>query len=438
MFNYINNYKKLFDGSVNHFLAISILSIYPLFFFIGTAFVNSSILFLDVVFLIEIFKKKRFDVFKNYIFYSLIIIWFILLINLVFSLDPFNSFGRSFGFLRYIIFVMLILYYFRINGQKYQKIILTSWLIIFLIVSFDLIFEIFNGKNILGFESYMPGRLAGFYNDELKIGHFYYAFILIALTHFFNLFSKKKILLLGKDLNLKIIFYFLISLFLVIALMIGERSNFIKILIMILFFSFFFERKFYKIKIVAFSVLFIIIISIINFNENYKGRFINQMIKPIFDNPVNYIANHNYGKHYMTGLEVFQNNKIFGVGLKNYRIEVKNWKYDKASPETGRNLTILDASIHPHQLHFEILSELGIIGYIAFAIFFIFHFTKYFKNKKDINLHWAGFLFVCTSLLPLLPSGSFFTSHGAAMFWMNFAFMNLSQKNLNFEFHKIR
>ena len=179
MFNYINNYKKLFDGSVNHFLAISILSIYPLFFFIGTAFVNSSILFLDVVFLIEIFKKKRFDVFKNYIFYSLIIIWFILLINLVFSLDPFNSFGRSFGFLRYIIFVMLILYYFRINDQKYQKIILTSWLIIFLIVSFDLIFEIFNGKNILGFESYMPGRLAGFYNDELKIGHFYYAFILI-------------------------------------------------------------------------------------------------------------------------------------------------------------------------------------------------------------------------------------------------------------------
>ena len=62
-------------------------------------------------------------------------------------------------------------------------------------------------KNILGFRSYMPGRLAGFYNDELKIGHFYYAFILIVLTHFFNLFSKKNFLF-GKDLNSKIIFYF--------------------------------------------------------------------------------------------------------------------------------------------------------------------------------------------------------------------------------------
>ena len=253
----------------------------------------------------------------------------------------------------------------------------------------------------------MPGRLAGFYNDELKIGHFYYAFILIVLTHFFNLFDNKVIFLLGKSINSKIFFYFLVFLFLVISLMIGERSNFIKILIMVIIFSFLLEKKFYKIKIIAFSFLFIILILIINFNQSYKGRFINQMIKPILNNPINYINDHNYGKHYLTSLEVFKNNKIFGVGLKNYRIEVKNWKYDKASPETGRNITVLDASIHPHQIHFEILSELGIIGYISFVIFFIFHFIKYYTNEKNINLHWAGFLFVCTSLLPLLPSGSF-------------------------------
>ena len=95
MFNYIKNYKKLFDGSVNHFLAISILSIYPLFFFIGTAFVNSSIIFLDIIFLIEIFKEKVF-VFK--IIYSIhIILWLVLLINLFFSLNP--NLLRSFGFL---------------------------------------------------------------------------------------------------------------------------------------------------------------------------------------------------------------------------------------------------------------------------------------------------------------------------------------------------
>ena len=66
----------------------------------------------------------------------------------------------------------------------------------------------FNGKNILGFESYMPGRLAGFYNDELKIGHFYYAFILIVLTHFFNLFDKKVIFYLVRILIQKLFFIF--------------------------------------------------------------------------------------------------------------------------------------------------------------------------------------------------------------------------------------
>ena len=109
------------------------------------------------------------------------------------------------------------------------------------------------------------------------------------------------------------------------------------------------------------------------------------MIKPIFNNPANYIADHNYGKHYMTGLEVFKNNKIFGVGLKNYRIEVKNWKYDKASPETGRNITVLDASIHPHQIHFEILSELGITGYISFVFFLFFILQNTLRMKKILT-----------------------------------------------------
>ena len=152
------------------------------------------------------------------------------------------------------------------------------------------------------------------------------------------------------------------------------------------------------------------------------------MIKPIFNNPANYIANHNYGKH-MTGLEVFQNNKIFGVGLKNYRIEVKNWKYDKASPETGRNLTVLDASIHPHQIHFEILSELGITGYIAFVVFFIFHLQNTLRMKKILTfIGLVSYSFV--QVYCLYYHREVFTSHGAAMFWMNFAFMNISKLNL--------
>ena len=118
-------------------------------------------------------------------------------------------------------------------------------------------------------------------------------------------------------------------------------------------------------------------------------------------------------------MKIFSQNKFFGVGLKNYRVEVGNKNY-------------VNSSIHPHQTHIEILSELGIVGYLSFIIFFILSYLNYKtnSNKSDQYFKLAGLLFIITSLIPLLPSGSFFTSHAATIFWMNYAFMNLSQKKL--------
>ena len=205
--------------------------------------------------------------------------------------------------------------------------------------------------------------------------------------------------------------------------MIGERSNFIKTLIMIMVFSFIFERNYLKIKLILFFLFFLIIISVINLNPNFKARYLNHIINPFgstLKNPIEYIFNSKYGNHYKVAFQIYENNKFFGVGLKNYRFEVKKSEYQTK-----------DTSIHPHQTHYEILSELGFVGYLSFIFFFIFHILKFFKNKGNTNeLHIAGFLFVATSLIPFLPSGSFFTSHGAILFWMNFAFMNFSNKKL--------
>ena len=57
---------------------------------------------------------------------------------------------------------MAILYYFNIENQKFRKVIMSSWLIVFLVVTFDLIFEIIFGKNIIGLQAYTPDRLASF------------------------------------------------------------------------------------------------------------------------------------------------------------------------------------------------------------------------------------------------------------------------------------
>ena len=354
----------------------------------------------------------------------MLLLWATLLVNVFFSIDPINSFYRGFGFLRFIIFIMLIIYYLNLENKKFQNIIFFCWLSIFFITSVDLVYEFLNGQNILGFESYMPGRLAGFFNDELIVGYFYYGFVLIIIFFISDLFSRKSLFKDFKKFDLKNSIYFFILIFLSISLIIGERSNFIKVLIMVTLFTFLYEKKFFRIKIILFSFFFLILTLLVNFNSAYKNRFINQIAKPIFIYPVEYFNNSIYFQHYRTAIKVFENNKILGVGLKNYRIEVNKNEYQN-----------LNTSIHPHQIHFEFLSEMGIIGYLSIILFFFYHFYKFRKNKPhNDNLNLSGLLFIITSLLPILPSGSFFTTNVATLFWMNFALMCLNQKKSSYDF----
>ncbi len=424
----IKYYKNFFSRDFFHLFAVTLLSILPILFFLGSGVLNLGIILLDLILITEIIKKRKYNFFKNYIFYSLIFLWLSFLINVFFSIDPTNSLNRGFGFVRFIFFVMAILYYFNIKNEKYQKIILTSWLIIFCITTLDLIFELINGKNILGFESYIHGRLAGFFNDELIIGHFYYAFLLIAISFLLIKFSYKKIYVLRKEFNYKNFTYILILLFLLISFFIGERSNFIKTLLMILLFTFMFEKKFYKLKLLLISLFFVCIITIINISDKYEKRFVNQFFNLYLTNPIENIVKSEHGGHYLTALKIFDNNKIFGVGFRNYSEEIKKEKYKKFFYYQS-----IDPSTHPHQIHFEFLSELGIFGYLSIITFMIYHFIQYFKNQKLNNiLNLSGFLFIITSLLPILPSGSFFTSHAATFFWINFAIMCLGQKKLDY------
>ena len=47
------------------------------------------------------------------------------------------------------------------------------------------------------------------------------------------------------------------------------------------------------------------------------------------------------------------------------------------------------------------------------------------KDKNQLNnknlYQLAGIIFIITSFTPLIPSGSFFTTYGATIFWINFA-----------------
>ena len=180
---------SLVKNKNNFNLAVIFLAILPVMSFVGSSYLNLSIAIIDIFFLYEIYKNKNFIFFKNKFFFGLIFFWFILLINLIFfSIDFENSLSRSLGFLRFILLIFAIKFYV-FSTENYRIFILNSWLIIFCIISIDVLIEFSFGRNILGFKSSIPGRLVSFLDQEYKIGYIY---SFLGLTSFIHIFSNYK------------------------------------------------------------------------------------------------------------------------------------------------------------------------------------------------------------------------------------------------------
>ena len=416
MRNFLLTFEK--ETKYNIF-GIILISLLPLALLSRSAILNSIIIIINLLFLFTIFKEKNFNFLNNKYFYALNIFWASLILNAFFSIDKINSLERAIGFFRFIILIFAIKFFLNLKDSKYQKIIFIIWTTIFIITTFDLIFESIFGLNMLGYVSYMPGRLAGFLNKELKIGHFYAAFILIALTTCHANLSKKNTFT-----------YLIFFLFIIISFLIGERANFLRVLIIATIFLFLFEKKLLIKKLIILIFFILNFFLIINFNEKYKLRFWNQFIQPISEtNYKTYIQNSQYGAHYETAKKIFKNNILFGVGLKNYRNESGKEIYN------DNNFLQTNArwATHPHQLHWEFLCETGLFGYSVFIIFFIFIFINNIKSLIiRFNLYQlSSMLFIMASVIPIIPSGSFFTTYGATLFWINFSVMISTEENIN-------
>ena len=215
---------EYYKNNILETLSFFIISILPIIIFLGSGLLNSSIIIIDLLFLIEIYRTKNFKFLNNIFFYLLVFLWSSFVINLIFfSVDSTSSILRTVGFLRYIFFVFAIKYILEIKENHYFDKIFKIWTMIFLIVSFDLIIEYIFGQNIFGFKAELPGRLVGFLKDEMKIGHFYSAFILIALVTINNFLDNLRNINNRKFFK-EIIFFSFAALFLTTSFLI-EREQ---------------------------------------------------------------------------------------------------------------------------------------------------------------------------------------------------------------------
>ncbi len=407
-----------YKNNIFETLSFFIISLLPVIILSGSGLLNLSIIILDFLFLIEIYRSKKLSFLNDTFFYLLIFLCSTFVINLIFfSVEPSNSILRTVGFLRYIFFVFAIKYILEIKKNYYLDKIFKIWTIFFLVVSFDLIVEYIFGQNIFGFKAELTGRLVGFLKDEMKIGHFYSAFILIALITINNYLNNLKNIKNKKFLK-ETIFFSFVALFFITSFLIGERANFVRVFLILIIFLLFFKRN-YKALISILLICGIIFTSLVLNNDRLKQRFWITFLYPLINNPVETLFTPPYGDHYKSALEVFDRNKIFGVGIRNY------------ASESSKNIYTNNPSIHPHQVHFEFLAELGLFGYFGFFYFIfqsLFLSIKSFFKKNDFY-KFSGALFIFASLLPFIPSGSFFTTYGATLFWLNFAVLIQNNKS---------
>jgi O-antigen ligase len=382
-----------------------ILLLFPLCQVAGSFLVNSVLILASIIFIYQYIKKKLFKKLKlNWLYFYIIFIIYTILLSF-FATDILNSLRSSFFQIRYLLFSLFI--FMCISNTKNIEIILKFWLALVLLISIDIGYQYFFSKNIFGFPVIIK-RPSGVFQDELVAGAFISYIAMPIISYYFYKFNEQ-------DLKYKFL-YSLIYLFIFATVALtGERLSFIIFFAgsIIIFFLNSSLKKFIFLKV--FLIIFFILIYLNSSSFNARIKDFNNIILNFYDS--------SYGRLWESGYLLYDKNKIFGVGLKNYRVDCDN-QIDPR-PESIPQF----CSSHPHNFFLEILSETGLVGFSIFFIFF-FYLIFYLKSrirylKSDLNfkkyssLLYGNILILLIYVWPLKTSGSFFTTWNGSFFWLN-------------------
>ena len=390
------------NKTINNYFLI-LFSLIPVTIIAGPTISIINILLIDLSFIILIIYNKNFNFLKNKTIIYFFILYIYLIFNSLISIDYSVGILRNLGFLRIIILFAAFNYFFL--DKKFLKKVFKFWSIVIFIVLIDVFIESFTGKNILGFGELYGKRIVSFFKDEPIVGGYLNGFYLIIIGFLLNEFKYNK-----NYLTILLSIIFIISI-----LLTGERSNTIRAALGISIFFMLYKNLDIKKKIIIYLSM-IVLILILVFNLSYLNhRYFNQTSN---------VKNTLYFHLYESGFEVFKNNKLFGVGNKNYRVE------------TCKEINKKDKYVcttHPHQIYFEFLSEHGLIGtLIILSIFYKLIFSKTLSTIREKNYIKIGSLiYLILVFTPIIPSGAFFTDHVLTLFAINLAIFYASDKRLN-------
>lgn len=420
-----NSINKLAAIFLNLFLLIPTLGILgPL---LPDLLISLTVIFFFIL-IIKFHENNFLSLLKsNEIFLWSVILAIYLILNSIinfssqddFSFQKIKSFfSRSLFFFRFILYPVAIIYLIKNFDLVFNKNIVYFSLLSILFVNFDTIYQYIFGIDIFGFkpierEDIALGRLSGPFGDELIPGGYLLKYLFTSLTLIFFVFKYK---------YKNIILFFIFINFLTILLS-GERSALLLCGLGITIFFLFFKDFRKKLYLVIISLL-IVIPLILSQNPILKKRVVDQTLfnaglssawgKKDGDylsllglNEAKLIDSH-YGAHWEVAFKIWEDNKLIGIGLKQFREKCSDSKYDD---ELKSALKSIRCATHPHNQYFEIISETGIIGlFITLMLFFkiLKYCRKYMINSFEVKLITISIILV---IWPIIPTGSIFTNH---------------------------
>ena len=374
----------------------------PLFLITGPFLSDLAVTLVTIIFLIIIYKEKKFYVFDNIFFKFFTLFYFYLIFNSLVNNQNLDSLRISITYFRFGIFSLAVAFFLSQDSGLLKK-IFYCLLLCFLILIVDGFFQYFNGQNFFGFELLYPGpRVSSLFGDELILGSYLSRLFPILFGLFLLFFQSKKYL------------YFLLGLSVLTLLLViasGERTALsLMILTFTLMFFLIFKNKIFVQRV--FYLIIILITLTLSFSETLRTRIIDVTIEQMFLSNTNnktYIFTRQHDEHYTSAINMFRENPILGVGVKNFRNFCGDEKF-KISDYT--------CSPHPHSTYIQLLSEAGLIGFIfILSIFillnykFILHLIKSLKNKPLFNdLEICLLISIYLTLWPIIPSGNFFNN----------------------------
>ncbi len=424
---------KIDKQSLIIYLGLFLLISTQVFYIAGSLLANLSVILFGFSYIVLQSKENFFYFIKKYKIQTFLI-FVCILINILNSEFTYLSSTKLILYLRFILFTFSIIFFLNIIKNKidvYLKYL--SFLIIFLIM--DSLIQFYFGKDIFGYDynkDYF--RISGPFGDEWIIGNYLFniGFLTLAYLNFFK----------NIDLKYNIIIILVISLTILYS---GERTAYFSIYIFLLLMFIFSNKK----KLILLSTIFLIFLSAAIIKQPFgdeRGNYLSlkydltilaQLIgegknnnlnnndvsdsdsinksdeenKKLITKFFNKLKNSKWLGHYYMANKILKNNLISGSGFRTFKYTCLD--YQKKEKTFGRR-----CSNHPHNLHLEILSDNGILGYLIFIwfisyIFYIFIKEKLYKNFGICIL----FCVILTFIFPFKPTGSLFTTNTSFIFW---------------------